>query len=107
MIDMKKLKAAIAEDTKNIREKKSHGYRDLNYEKHQATLHHAIAAHMHGHIHLSGKFLCNPHWLDSNKFGAWYERGGMTMEEQAKFIEKELATFTIAPEAPSAAPAVG
>ena len=70
-----------------------------------ATRHHALAAHLHRHIHLSGKFLCNPRWLDPNKYGEpCYERGGMTMEEQEKFIQPLLSEFEMpAPQAPAAA----
>jgi hypothetical protein len=96
-LDWTKLKAAIAADTKQLRALKADGYHGdaLASEKLEATLHHAIAAHTRSKIHLSGKFLCNPHWLDSMKYGPWFTKSGMTRDEQAKFIDKELQKFLI------------
>jgi hypothetical protein len=97
-IDWKKLKTAIAEDTKDIRAKKLAGWRGgaLNHEKLIATRHHAIAAHLRGHIHLTGKFLCNPRLMGlSDMYIPCVERGGMSLEEQAKFIAKELPDFEL------------
>lgn len=108
-IDIKKLRATIAEDTKRIRELKKKGYRDLDREKLIATRHHAIAAHLHGRIHLSGKFLCNPKAMNlSDRYEPCFLRFGMSKEEQEKFIEKELQAFIVPESAPGeVAPSVG
>jgi hypothetical protein len=96
MIDRKKLKEAIAADTKDIRKWKSEGYHGgiLSAAKLQATKHHALAAHLNGHIHLSGKFLCQPRWI-GEKWGPFYWKPGMTTEEQAKFISEEMEKFVV------------
>lgn len=86
MIDWKKLKAAIAEDKRTLRVSKS------NYAKAQATLHCAIAAHHRGHVHLTK-------WGDELPYKMAYvpkfQGRPMTLEEQAKFIERELKEFTV------------
>src|SRR5690606_8937919 len=95
-IDWKKLKAAIASDTATIRKLKAQGFHGgaLDSEKLQATRHHALAAHLHRNIHLSGRFLCNPRWL-SDTYGPCFVKEGMSMEEQEKFIAKVLPEFTL------------
>jgi hypothetical protein len=107
MIDWKKLKAAIKKDTESIRMSKEDGFHGgaLNSQKLEATLHHAIAAHERRHIHLSGKFLCNPRWLDSTAYGMpCFEKMGMSLEEQERFIRAERARFELpAPAAEAAA----
>ena len=105
-IDWTKLRAAIKHDTETIRTLKANGSRGSALAmKTQATRHHAIAAHMRSHIHLSGKFLCNPYWI-GQKHGPYFWKPGMTLEEQGKFIEEELKQFILPEEvAPAAQPA--
>jgi hypothetical protein len=96
--DWKKIKAAIKKDTESIRMSKADGFHGgaLNSQKREATLHHAIAAHAHHHIHLSGKFLCDPYRMNlSPRRTPCYLKQGMSMEEQEKFIEKELSSFIV------------
>lgn len=96
-IDWKKLKAAIANDTKTIRALKNEGSRwSAQALKLQATRHHALAAHARGHIHLSGKFLCDARRMGlSEVYIPCAQRGGMSLEEQAKFIAKTFPDFEL------------
>lgn len=85
-LDWKKLKAAIADDKKKLREYKS------NHAKALATLHCAIAAHARGHIHLTkwGEEL--PHKMLRVPT---YAGRPMTLEEQEKFISKDVEYFLL------------
>lgn len=101
-IDWTKLKAAIHHDTKTIRALKAENSRSTARGlKYQATLHHAIAAHARKHIHLAGRFLCNPRWISEN-YGPFFVKDGMTFEEQERFISKEISKFLL-PDAPKEA----
>lgn len=103
-LNWKKLKETIHQETKTIRELKNSGQRDSAREmKLQATRHHAIAAHARGHIHLTGRFLCNPRRMGlTESFDPCFVKEGMSREEQEKFIAKELQNF-LAVEAPAEA----
>jgi len=96
MIDWKKLKTAIAENTRRIRALKREGRRwEAMRLKLDATRLHAIAAHARGHIHLSGPFLCNPYKMGLSKtYEPCFRKMGMSLEEQALFISGELSSFT-------------
>lgn len=95
-IDWTKLKAAIAEDTRRLRELKAKGRSggSLNAEKLQATRHHAIAANARHKIHLSGWFLCNPRLMNfTTDYAPCFMKDGMSLAEQETFIAKELPSF--------------